>query len=275
MTILILGSSGQIGSALCNYYRRHSIDYLTCDILDSPEFDLRESSELIKNLFSNASFVFFLAFDVGGSHYLSKFQGTPVFLENNMKIMLTSFRYLRCTGVPFIFASTQMSNMTNSPYGALKLLGEYYTRSIDGLSAQFWNTYGNEIDPCKTHVITDFLIQAKNYRKIVCGTDGTECRQFLHADDCAIALDIARLNTSKLSKKVIHITSHQWTPISEVAYTVSSIYDNCPVEFSNRTDMVQNSIKNEPGTSFLKLWKPSIDLKSGIIRVNDFICKHY
>ena len=43
-----------------------------------------------------ADFVFFLAFDVGGSRYLSKYQHTFEFLHNNVKLMSNTFELLLC-----------------------------------------------------------------------------------------------------------------------------------------------------------------------------------
>ena len=40
-------------------------------------------------------FVFFLAFDVGGSRYLKKYQHTYRFLHNNTKMMQTSLNNLK------------------------------------------------------------------------------------------------------------------------------------------------------------------------------------
>jgi nucleoside-diphosphate-sugar epimerase len=62
---------------------------------------------------------------------------------------------------PFVFASSQMSNMSYSPYGLAKAVGESYTKTLGGLVVKFWNVYGVEHDLDKSHVITDFIIKAK------------------------------------------------------------------------------------------------------------------
>ena len=38
-----------------------------------------------------------------------------------------------------------MSNMTHSPYGILKSIGETYTRALKGLIVKFWNVYGSNM----------------------------------------------------------------------------------------------------------------------------------
>ena len=85
-----------------------------------------------------ADFVFFLAFDVGGSRYLAQHQNTFDFLHNNVLIMENVFHELSIHKTPFIFASSQMSNMTYSPYGTAKAIGEYNAQ-VNRQQAAFWD----------------------------------------------------------------------------------------------------------------------------------------
>ena len=39
-----------------------------------------------------------------------------------------------------------MSNMSYSPYGVAKRVGELYTKALKGLIVKFWNVYGIEND---------------------------------------------------------------------------------------------------------------------------------
>jgi len=69
---LVLGSSGQVGTALCEYYRARNHDVELFDIVESAAQDLKiYQNKLLKEKMSRCDFVFFLAFDVGGSHSLS------------------------------------------------------------------------------------------------------------------------------------------------------------------------------------------------------------
>jgi nucleoside-diphosphate-sugar epimerase len=86
------------------------------DIKRGPEEDLRiPDNKILEKSLSQAHFVFFLAFDVGGSKYLERFQKTAEFLSNNLRLMENTFTALKNSGKPFVFASTQMSNMSHSP----------------------------------------------------------------------------------------------------------------------------------------------------------------
>ena len=66
--ILILGSSGQIGTHLKEFlYRKQKYQVNNFDIEMGKSFDLRnfKNKKLEKNI-KNSDFIYFLAFDVGG-----------------------------------------------------------------------------------------------------------------------------------------------------------------------------------------------------------------
>ena len=121
--ILILGSRGQIGSSL-EVYLKKKYNVEGVDILNGKNEDLRSNSNKIQSLIKNTDFVFFLAFDVGGSRYMDKYQNSYVFIMNNVQIMANTFSILKKNKKKFIFATSQMSNMLFSSYGILKKIGE-------------------------------------------------------------------------------------------------------------------------------------------------------
>jgi len=122
MKYLVLGSAGQIGAELCKFLKKEGHEVLTFDIEDDSIQDLRIKG-IVDSHINEADFVMFLAFDVGGSRYLKKYQNTYDFIDNNAKLMVHTFNALKSYRKPFIFASTQMSNMSYSPYGIAKALG--------------------------------------------------------------------------------------------------------------------------------------------------------
>ena len=266
MRSLVLGSEGQIGYALCDYLRGNGHDVVEFDIVNSITQDLRIEGAL-RSIIQEIDFVFFLAFDVGGSRYLNKYQTTYEFLENNTKLMLYTFEMLRRYDVPFIFTSSQMSNMSYSPYGVLKSLGELYTKSLGGLVVKFWNVYGPERDYEKSHVITYFVLKAKSGNDIDMLTDGKESRQFLHVDDCSRCLDIISKQYSNIPREQeLHITSYEWSTILEVAEIVADHYGVGIIPGAS-SDMVQRDLKNEANDFILNYWNPEITLREGIERV--------
>ena len=122
--ITILGSRGQIGAYLTEYLRKKDYEVREFDILNGEDQDLRTiPSPEVQRVIQTSDFVFFLAFDVGGSRYLKKYQHTFDFINNNARLMVNVFGFLQKYNVPFVFASSQMSNMSHSPYGTLKRVG--------------------------------------------------------------------------------------------------------------------------------------------------------
>ena len=145
--ILILGSSGQIGAYLTEYLRNKGKHVYEFDIVNDSSEDLATIPNLLlEERIADSDFVFFLAFDVGGSRYLKKYQHTFQFINNNCRLMANTFGLLKKYNKRFVFASSQMSNMSYSPYGVLKNVGEIYTKSLNGLIVKFWNVYGIEKD---------------------------------------------------------------------------------------------------------------------------------
>ena len=264
--ILILGSSGQIGLELTKFLKSKNYNVFEFDIVEDELEDLRiHNNEILEKYIRESDFVFFLAFDVGGSRYLQKYQKTFDFLHNNIRIMSNTFELLKKYSKPFIFSSSQMSNMSYSPYGVSKAVGENYTSCLGGLTVKFWNVYGEERDLEKSHVITDFINKAKHTRLINMLSDGSESRQFLHAQDCCECLLQLSLIYDTLDKsKEYHITSFSWNTINEIAEEISKNFENCKIERAASKDDVQKDKKNEPDPYILNFWKPKITIEDGI-----------
>lgn len=267
MKYLVLGSRGQIGEALVSKIKEHKEHtVLEFDLENSPEQDLRINKNIILDmLVQESDFVFFLAFDVGGSRYLATYQNTYDFVSNNIKILDQTFDVLKKHNKPFIFASSQMANMSYSSYGLLKSVGEKTTEILGGIVVKFWNVYGLEHDKTKFHVITDLIIKAANTGKIDLMTDGTEERQFLYADDCSECLIELSTKYSEIPRdKQLHVTNFDWTNILNVADTVASHFPGSMVIPAMAKDEVQKNKRNEPDTFIFNYWKPKTLLTEGI-----------
>lgn len=265
MKYLILGSSGQIGFEMCKFLKKNNEEVVEFDIFKSKDQDLRISN-ILDCILPEIDFVIFLAFDVGGSRYLENYQHTYEFIQNNTKIILNTFDSIKKFDKPFIFASSQMANMSYSPYGVCKTLGELFTVSLGGLIVKFWNVFGTERDSEKYHVITDFIFKAKK-GVIDMMTDGTEERQFLHAEDCCNAMYILSKKYNEIDRgKSLDITSFEWTKIFEIAEKIKERIP-CKISQSMKKDMIQMNKKNEPDRYILEFWRPKISLDKGIDKV--------
>lgn len=269
MKYLVLGSSGQIGLSLVDYLKTQGHDVLTYDIAQDPSQDLRAPQcETFSKIVQESDFVFHLAWDVGGSGYLAKYQDTFDFIHNNLAITVNSFSILRQYKKPFIFASSQMASMSYSSYGLTKNLAERLVHALDAITVKFWNVYGIELDPAKTHVITDFINKAKTNRLIDMRTDGTESRQMLHADDCSRALYTLSQRYDELPRdKEYHITNFEWSTMLDVAKLIAEHFPGTKVRPSDAKDDVQKNAKNEPDPWILNFWRPEISLEQGISQI--------
>ena len=271
--VLILGSSGQIGAHLTEYLKAKDYDVREFDAVNGEHQDMTEipNIELHRNIMV-ADFIFFLAFDVGGSHYLKKYQHTFNFINNNTRVMANAFTLIEKYNKPFVFASSQMSNMSYSPYGVMKRVGELYTKSLGGLIVKFWNVYGIERDMEKAHVITDFIRKGFETGTIDMMTDGTEEREFLYAEDCCEALEtIMEQYSDFTSSDDLHITSSVSTSILEIAQQIQLYFGGIQKEVeivpSSSKDEVQKDARNVPSKYIHKWWKPKTNITLGIGKV--------
>jgi len=282
MKVTILGSEGQIGAYLSEYLTKKGHDVTGVDVVYGPENDLRVTpSTYIESKIENADFVFFLAFDVGGSRYLKKYQHTFDFVNNNTRIMANTFRLLKRYNKRFVFASSQMSNMSYSPYGVMKRVGELHTTALKGLTVKFWNVYGIEKDMEKAHVITDFIRRGFEEGEFEMLTDGTEQRQFLYAEDCCEALEtVMECYSDFKPEDPLHITSFNATSINEIASIIQgqfNLIDRFDVKIKPglAKDSVQMDKRNEADTYITGWWTPKTGIDQGIAKVFADMKKDY
>lgn len=282
MKIVILGSSGQIGAYLTEYLREKGHEINEFDVLNGEDQDLTViPNRKLEHDIRLADFVFFLAFDVGGSRYLKKYQHTFDFINNNTRIMANVFSMLQKYNKRFIFASSQMSNMSHSPYGVMKRVGELYTTSLNGLIVKFWNVYGIEKDHDKAHVITDFIRKGFEVGEFEMMTDGTEERQFLYAEDCCEGLETVMENyTDFKTEDPLHITSFNSTSIKDIAHIIQGCFNRTEKYDVRITpglakDPVQLDKRNEANTFITGWWLPKTGIDKGIAKVFDEMKKEY
>ena len=281
MRVTILGSSGQIGAYLTEYLRHLGHEVIEFD----KNFDEKHDMTVIPNIklhgaIMNSDFVYFLAFDVGGSHYLKKYQHTFKFLDNNARMMVNAFEYIQKYNKPFVFASSQMSNMSYSPYGVMKRVGELYTKSLNGLIVKFLNVFGIDTDMEKAHVITDFIKKGFETGTIDMMTDGTEEREFLYAEDCCEALYTVMQEYDRFtSDDELHITSGVSTSILEIASQIQSLFKEIGREVTTAPaeskDEVQKDARNVSDPYIKTFWRPTTTITEGITKVFNEMKKNY
>jgi nucleoside-diphosphate-sugar epimerase len=281
MKITILGSSGQIGDYLSNYLRTKGHVVIDFDKVETPNHDMTViPNQYLENAIETADFVFFLAFDVGGSRYLKKYQHTFQFIDNNTRLMANVFGLLEKYKKRFVFASSQMSNMSHSPYGVMKRVGELYTTTLKGLTVKFWNVYGIENDHEKAHVITDFIRKGFEEGDFEMMTDGTEERQFLYAEDCCKALEtVMESYTDFKPEDPLHITSFSSTSIRRIADEIQGQFRLIGKEVQIKAGLAKDSVqldkRNEADTYITGWWLPETGIDKGIAKVFDHMKQKY
>ena len=282
MKVTILGSEGQIGAYLSEYLTKKGHEVTGVDVVYGPENDLRVTpSTYIESKIENADFVFFLAFDVGGSRYLKKYQHTFDFVNNNTRVMANTFRLLKRYNKRFVFASSQMSNMSYSPYGVMKRVGELHTTALKGLIVKFWNVYGIEKDMEKAHVITDFIRRGFEEGEFEMLTDGTEQRQFLYAEDSCEALEtVMECYSDFKPTDPLHITSFNATSINDIAAIIQGQFNlierfDVKIKPGLAKDSVQMDKRNEADTYITGWWTPKTGIDQGIAKVFAEMKKDY
>ena len=287
--VTILGSSGQIGAYLTEYLRREDkYEVREFDITNGEHQDMRTiPSPELHRVIQTSDFIFFLAFDVGGSRYLKKYQHTFDFVNNNARLMVNAFGLIEKYKKPFVFASSQMSNMSHSPYGVLKRVGELYAQTLKGLTVKFWNVYGIETDHEKAHVITDFIRKGFEEGEFEMLTDGTEERQFLYAEDCCEALETIMESYSDFKPTdPLHVTSFNSHSIKYVADTIQGQFNLLGADVDKKymdvkikpglaKDSVQMDKRNEADNHILGWWQPKTGLHDGIVKVFNEMKKEY
>jgi nucleoside-diphosphate-sugar epimerase len=246
---VLLGGAGLIGSALDRKLRDRGEETRVYDLKTG--FDLREHEPPDPK---GEAYYWFLAWDAGGAKYLMDRSQQRSILRHNLSLCERVFGWFELRQARFTFVSSQLAGYPNA-YGTTKAIGETWAGLLEfGLITRLWNCYDAEESSTRSHVIPDFVVQAKS-GKIRLLTSGEERRQFLHADDVADALIFQRQTGQVLAD----VTSGTWVSVVDVAKLVAK-------EFSaNVSPSADRGYENlvEPAR-LLEGWQPSIDLPVGI-----------
>jgi len=258
MTIhnLVLGSEGFVGKSFCNYLESKDEVVTRFDIKLSDKQDLRYA----KLNFKEIDRIYFLAWEVGGSKYLYKSNTQLDQLNWNMTLLTNVMPQIQESGLPFLFVSSQLAEVTDLAYGIMKRVGEVWSDQIGGVKVRLWNVYGPvEIPSERTHVIADLIYQAITENKIRLMTTGEEKRQFIHIDDVCNAFHTA---ISLRSPDLYDVTSFEWVSIRDVAKIIS---DCTGAEVKYGT--IKGSTPLTPMKGKIHGWNPQVSLELGIQRM--------
>jgi len=258
---LVLGSGGFVGKDFCKFLRDKGEEVIEFDIKNGKHQDCRKVKLHLKNI----DFVYFLAWDVGGSKYLYKKSSQEKQMSWNLSLMQNIFPQLQKWNKPFLFISSQLASDTSSIYGVQKRLGELWTNLLPlGRIVRLWNIYGS-IEPIseRSHVIADFIHQAIETGEIHMQTDGCERRKFVYKSDVH---DVFYEVITKENKSIVDVTSNEWISLFEVAKIIAK-YTNSKVISGNKKGREQMT----PILGKLPNWNPKISLYEGLKKtINEF-----
>lgn len=264
--VLVLGSGGLIGSELESILTKQG--YNTLHILSRHHLDLRLNHSL--DIFDdiNITFVFFLAYEVGGAKFLQLPEHQQQILDNNIKITDNVFSWLKKRQIRYAFASSSLS-ADKSNYGYVKRLGENITLEMPHLGRVFrlWNAYGFEYPGPKSHAIPDFVFQCLQYKKIRMLTTGEELRQFSHVIDISNAL-IAIMEHFEETPHEVDISNGNWITLKAVAEAVQKAVPGCQLEIPEKKAKVQKRHEANIFTDWHKnIWQEKLTLDEGISNI--------
>ena len=253
---LVIGSSGFIGTPFCKFLEAQGEKVVRFDIQKNKKEDARTATLPLKGI----DYVYFLAWDVGGSKYLYEPKLQKNQLDWNLQLMKNVFDQLEKSKKKFLFVSSQLSEEVDTVYGVTKRLGEVWTDLLGGVCVRVWNAYGYmEGEDIKSHVISDFIYQALKTKKIKMMTNGQEWRQFTHITDLSRAFYMA-LHTPNLRKSVYDASSYEWVQIIDIAHLIANL-TGAKVYPGQKTG---HDPVGSPNRGRVPYWLPTVEIKDGI-----------
>lgn len=255
-TNLVIGSEGFVGKPFCRYLESLGDEVVRFDIKKSVQEDGRYSRLNLEGI----DRVYFLAWNVGGSKYLYQSNTQFTQLDWNLSLMQNIFPQLQKKKVPFLFVSSQLAQDIDTVYGITKRLGEVWTRLLGMVVVRLWNVYGPiEEETERSHVVSDFVLQAVTKGEIRMLTDGKEIRQFIHIDDTCRAFHQA---INQNVQVVCDVNSGEWISIFNLAENISKL-TGCKIVRGNKESRTSDTspLSSVPG------WSAKVSLHEGLTRM--------
>ncbi len=254
-TSLVLGSHGFVGTSFCRYLENIGDTVVPFDMKHAAEEDGRSAQLCLDGIDK----VYFLAWEVGGSKYLYRSDTQLSQLDWNLRLMSNVMPQLQAARLPFLFVSSQLAEEYDTVYGVTKRLGEVWTHLLGGVRVRLWNVYGPaEQETERSHVISDFVMQALTTGKITMLTTGQEQRQFIYIDDVAAAFHSA---LERRLGGVYDVTSFEWVRIVDVAEIIAG--------YTGATVIPGSKVGSTPITPIrgrVPGWFPAVSIEEGIRR---------
>lgn len=293
MKVLVTGSSGQLGSYMCELLMRNN-QVLGLDIRDQMYADLRPVSvrgdicepSHAKQVLRNVDAVVHCAAQVSVekstldplSDARTNVLGTVNLLHESLQAGVSKFVYVSSAAIfgppKYIPLDENHPTQPMSNYGASKLAGEKYTlayskfSNMETVCVRPFNFYSARADPESPYsgVITKFIVRARQGQPPVIEGDGRQTRDFIHAKDVARMIELI-LARRGLSGEVFNCGCGASTSVLQLANTVIALSGKPslkPEFVPPRVGDIRDSLASTAKSSGVLGFRPRISLQEGL-----------
>ncbi len=290
--ILVTGSSGQLGSFMCEQLMRGN-DVVGMDVRPQPHGHLQSISMVgditeeahVKQAVQGVQSVVHCAAQVSVERSTqdplfdawTNILGTITLLNEAAQAGVSKFVYVSSAAVlgqpKYVPIDENHPTQPISNYGASKLAGEKYAyayaknTSMETVIVRPFNFYSPRADPQSPYsgVITRFISRVREDKPPVIDGDGRQTRDFIHARDVAAMLQLV-IEKEGLNGEVFNCGSGRSTSINELASTVIMASgkrlkpENGPARVGDIKDSLSTCAKARRMLGF----EPKIPLSEGI-----------
>lgn len=299
MNVLITGGYGFIGSHTVERFYKEGHDIFIIDDLSTGNKDnvsikhkfyhMNINDKNCEKVFANNKFdiVIHLAaqIDAGASVHNPYFDaqsnilGLINMLELSSKYNVKKFIFSSSAAVygnnENIPLSEEFDCVPISPYGQSKFSGEGYcklwtsTEKLDSVCLRFSNVYGpRQSVKGEGGVISIFLNNIFNNKKLIVLGDGNQSRDFIYVED---VVDAIYRSTEYNVSKVINISTNTQSTINTLIDIITDLHGNTEVEYSKprEGDILHSRLSNNKAMNELN-WAPIYDFEEGISKTYEW-----
>lgn len=305
--ILITGGAGFLGSHLCERLLHEGNDIICLDnfftgdkknidhLLQNPRFELIRH-DIINPIYLEVDEIYNLACPASPVHY----QYNPIkTIKTNVMGAINVLGIAKRTKAKVLQASTseiygdpEVHPQNESYWGKVNPIGvrscydegkraaeclmmDYRRQnSVNAKIVRIFNTYGPRMAVNDGRVVSNFIIQALEGKKITVYGDGSHTRSFCYVDDVIDGL-IKMMNSSDEFYGPVNIGNAAEFTILELAKTVIGMTkSNSEIEFLPLP--ADDPVQRRPDITLAAEmigWKPKINLETGLLRTIEYFRK--
>jgi len=258
--LMVTGSSGYIGSNLCNI-----LDKSKYSVIEIDKKIGKDILDINLNHYNPDMIVHFAAISsIGGCE-----DDLPQATKDNILTCMRISYYAKDCNIPVFFASSQAAKSPKSSiYAYSKYIGEQLLKiNNNHVIMRFANVFGgiNFIQD-KTSVVAKWMRQYRDNKPLVINGDGNQTRDFVHVDDiCGFIIHC-------IEKGVINGTFDIGTGVETSINKLSSYFPaDAKIEYDKHSSMVgvMSNVANTMKLNTMKI-KPSIFIEEYLKSIGNY-----